>query len=178
MSKILVPMQDAFCREYLVDLHGQNAAIRAGYSEKSAKTQASTMLADPDIQARIADLNQERLARVQVESDTVLRELLRIATSDIGEAFDDSGRLKPLKEIPTDVRRAIQSIEVDELFDGFGQERTHVGYTKKLKFWDKNKALEMLGKHLKLFTEKLEVSGSLTLEALVVASQKKEIEGD
>ena len=177
MSKELAPMQDAFCREYLKDLCGQDAAIRAGYSEKSAKTQASMLLAEDHIQARIAELNRDRLARVQVESDTVLRELLRIATSDIGEAFKDDGSLKPLKEIPTDVRRAIQSIEIDELFDGFGQDRHQIGLTKKLKFWDKTKALEMLGKHLKLFTEKLEVSGTVTLEALVVASQKKEIEG-
>jgi len=178
MSKSLAPMQDAFCREYLKDLCGQDAAIRAGYSEKSAKTQASMLLAEDHIQARIAELNRDRLARVQVESDTVLRELLRIATSDIGEAFKDDGSLKPLKDIPTDVRRAIQSIEIDELFDGFGQDRYQIGLTKKLKFWDKTKALEMLGKHLKLFTEKLEVSGTVTLEALVVASQKKEIEGE
>lgn len=178
MSKDLMPAQDTFCREYLKDLNGTAAAIRAGYTETSAKSQASRLLADDRIQERIAQLNAERMARVQVDADTVLRELLRIATSDIGEAFKDDGGLKPLKEIPTDIRRAIQSIEIDELFDGFGQDRHQIGHTKKLKFWDKTKALEMLGKHLKLFTEKIEVSGSLTLEALVVASQKKEIEGE
>jgi len=160
-----------------LDLNGTKAAIAAGYSEKSARSQASKLLAIPEIQDRIDELNQERQARVQITTDMVLGELLKIARTDIGQAFDENGSLKPLNQIPEDVRRAIQAIEVDELFEGQGIERSQVGLTKKIKFWDKVKSLELLGKHLKLFTERHEVQHNLTLEQLVAASQRK-IEGD
>lgn len=177
MASDLTANQEAFCQAYLIDLNGTNAAIAAGYSEKSARSQASKLLAMPEIQDRIDFLNRERQARVQITSDMILLELLKIARTDIGQAFDVNGNMKPINEIPEDVRRAIQAIEVDELFEGQGHERTQVGLTKKIKFWDKVKSLELLGKHLKLFTERHEVQHNLTLEQLVAASQQK-IEGE
>lgn len=116
----------------------------------------------------------ERSKRTAIDADTILRELLKLATSDLRKLFDEKGALLPADQWPDDVAAAVASVEVDELFEGYGQEREQIGYTKKVKFWDKTKSLELLGKHLKLFTDKIEHSGQLTLEQLVAASMPKD----
>ena len=64
----------------------------------------------------------------------VLGELLRLARVDIAGAFDKNGKLKPIHEIPEDVRRAICGVEVDELFEGTGRDREQVGFTRKVRY--------------------------------------------
>lgn len=159
--------QERFCLEYIKDLNGTKAAIRAGYKEESAASQASRLLRNDKIAARCQVLANERSKRTEIDADTVLKELLKLATSDLRRLFKDDGSLLPPDEWPDDVAMAVASVEVDEIFDGFGADRTQIGLTKKVKFWDKPKALELLGKHLKLFTDKIEHSGKLTLEDLV-----------
>jgi phage terminase small subunit len=162
----LTPKQARFVEHYLVDLNATQAAVRAGYSPKTAEKIGSENLKKPEVRRAIDEAQQRRSERVQVTSDDVLRELLRIATTDIGLAFDEHGGLKALKDIPVDVRRAISSVEVEQLsVDGVS-----IGTVAKLKFWDKTKSLELLGKHLRLFADKIEHSGNVTLEQLVTAS--------
>lgn len=176
MSDELTPKQARFVAEYLKDLNGKQAAIRAGYSEDTAESQASRLLSNAKVRQAVDEAMQRRAERVEVKTDDVLRELLRLALTDIGEAFDEKGRLKPLHEMSKDVRRAIAGIETDELYGGAGQDRIEIGQVRKVKFWDKTKALELLGKHLKLFTDKVEHTGTLTLEQLVLeaAARKRE----
>lgn len=159
MSKdddILNDKQKMFCHEYIVDMNGQAAAIRAGYTPKTAMVQASRLLTYAKVQREVARLIVERQNRVKVDADTVLKALLQIATSDISEVFDEANQLKNLKDIPEHVRKAISSVEVEKI--GYDEE---FKYVTKVKFWDKNKALESLGRHLKLFTDKIEVSDSV-----------------
>lgn len=155
----LKPKQEMFCREYLIDLNATKAAIRAGYSKKTANEQGSQMLAIDYIAARIQQLMTERAQEVGVTASDVLRELLLIAKTDLGQAYDDEGHLKPIHEIPEDIRRAIAGIKVFDEFEGFGKDRVKVGEVREVKFWDKPKALELLGRHLKLFTDKVEHTG-------------------
>lgn len=152
----MTPNQARFVEEYLLDLNATQAAIRAGYSAKTALQQGPRLLGNAGVKAAIQKALAARAKRVEVKADDVLRELLRIATTDISEAYDDEGNLKKLKDIPVDLRRAISGVEVDEIWDGYGEDRTQTGETKKLKLWDKTRALEMLGKHLKLLTDKVE----------------------
>lgn len=172
--------EELFCLEYIKDLNGTRAAIRAGYTENEAgaAVQASRLLKKPKVMARIATLAAEQKAKLKADADTVLIELSRLATVDISEAFDSMGQLKPLHEIPEQVRRAISGIEVHEIFDGQGEQKSVIGLAKKVKFYDKNKSLELLGKFHKLFTEKHEVTGTLTLADLVTASQNDSKEGE
>lgn len=147
----LTPRQAAFVREYLVDLNGTQAATRAGYSPKTAEEQAVRLLGNVRVSAAISKAMHRRAERVEVKADEVLRELLRLALADVGEAFQADGRLKPIHEMPSDMRRAISGVEAVETEDG--------GTLRKVRFWDKTRALEMLGRHLALFTDKLEHSG-------------------
>ena len=106
--------------------------------------------------------------------ETILRELRRIGMSDIRQIFADDGSLKPISEWPAEMGSVVSSIEVDELFEGSGRDREQVGFTKKVKLWDKMRSLELLGKNLKMFTEKIEHSGKLTLAELVEKSMKQD----
>jgi len=155
----LCPRRQAFCREYLVDLNGAQAAIRAGYAARAARATASELLTFPDVQAEIRRQMDARAARVECNADTVLRELLRLATVDIGDAFDEFGRLRPIQDIPEDVRRALAGIDSYEEFAGRGEDRERVGETKKIRLVDKIRALELLGKHLGMFRDRIEHSG-------------------
>lgn len=169
MPKKMTPKKLMFCKEFLVDLNGTAAAIRAGYSEKTANEQASRLLADVNIQKEIERLKAERVERIQVNSDEILRELVRLSQSDIRKVFDEDGALRPMAEWPDAIAACVASVEVDEIFEyegsGDDRKRVHIGYTKKVKFWDKNKALDMLGRHMKLFSDD---DGSKTAATILI----------
>lgn len=155
--------------EYLKDVNATKAAIRAGYSARTAGSMGARLLKKVSVRKAVQAAQAARAARVEVQADDVLRELLRIARADIAQAFDESGALLPVQAMPEDVRRAIASIEVEQV----GGDEGAVSFVKKVRFWDKSRGLEMLGKHLKLFTEKVELSGKVTLEQLVLGSYEK-----
>jgi phage terminase small subunit len=162
-----------FAQEYAIDHNATQAAIRAGYSARSAHTEGSRLLKNAEVRAQLGLAELSAAERANVSTVRILEELKRIATVDVGQAFDEDGNLKPIKDIPPDVRRAIAGIEVDELFEGRGDSRTQIGVTKKLKFWDKNKALELIGRHLAMFLDRTQHSvDTLTLEQLVELASK------
>lgn len=171
MSQKLTPKQEAFCREYLIDLNATQAYQRVFKCKPTAsEANACRLMANDGVMARIDELKQERSKRTEITADVILAELLKLATVDLGKAFDSSGTILPINEMPEEVRKAISSIEVNELFDGQGSDKTVIGFMKKIRFWDKPKSLELLGKHLKLFTEKHEHTVKLALEDLVAGS--------
>ncbi|STY71491.1 Terminase small subunit [Megamonas hypermegale] len=112
----LTAKQERFCREYIIDLNATRAAIRAGYSEKTANRIASENLSKLDIQEKIRQLQQKIEARTEITQDKVLNELANI---------------------------------------GFAEP------SKQIRVTDKIKALELLGKHLGIFTDKLQVKGDI-----------------
>lgn len=160
MSK-LTPKQEAFVKEYLIDLNGTAAAKRAGYtgSDNVLANTAHNLLRNPKVAAVIQEAMDKRSERTEITADVVLKELLLIARADLSQAYADNGKLLPIKQIPEDVRRAIAGIKVFEEFEGMGKDRIQIGEVREVKFWDKPKALELLGRHLKLFTDKIEHGG-------------------
>ncbi len=86
--------------------------------------------------------------------DALMTELKRIAFTDIRDAYDDNGSLKPIKELPTSIAKCISSIEVDELWEGRGRDAKQTGFTKKVRMYDKLKAIEMVGKQIGMFNDK------------------------
>ena len=145
--------QRRFVQEYLVDSNATQAAIRAGYSRKTAEQQGPRLLGNVGV-ARLIREGQAELSRsTGINARTVLEELLRIAQSDVRGLFNEDGTLKHPKDMPEDVRRTIAGIDVVDV------PGTALSFTKKVRMWDKLRALEMLAKHLGLLKERVELTG-------------------
>lgn len=162
-----------FVREYLIDLNATQAAIRAGFGAKTARQAGARLLSRVDVQALVNEAKTQRADKIEVTADIVLAELLKIARVDLSQLYDERGNMKNIHDIPEDVRRAMAGIEVDELWEGRGEDRAQVGVTRKVKLWDKPRALELLGKHLKLFTDVHEHRGLDTLAASLRAAEAR-----
>lgn len=163
ISSVLTDREKVFVGEYIISLSSKDAAEKAGYSKGTAATIASTWVSDPKKKPRvykaIEEAMRKREHRTEVTQDRVLLELARIGFASIKDAFDENNNLKEIKDLDDDVAAAISSIEIEDLFDGRGADRTHIGYTKKIKFWNKNDALNTIAKHLGMLKEKMELTG-------------------
>ena len=148
-SSKLTDQQELFCREYIKDLNGKQAAIRAGYKEKNAEVQASQLLSLLKVKEFVQGLMDKRSAKLEIDADDILRELQKIGYCDIRKLFDEKGNIKETKDWPDDIAACIASIEVEELIDN--DTKVSLGFTKKVKFWSKPTCLELMGKHKKLF---------------------------
>lgn len=161
----LPPKQARFVEEYLLDLNATQAAIRAGYSPKTAYRSGADLLKKPQIRQLIDQYKMERSQRVQMDADRVLERLAEIDAMDVADIFNDDGGLKPLREWPRIWRTYITSLDISELVEGAGEERQVVGVLKKIKWPDKLKNLEMIGRHVSVqaWKEQREISGGLAI---------------
>lgn len=166
----LTDMQEAFVREYLIDMNASAAAIRAGYSEASADQLGYQALQIPSVRSAIQEQLKQRFERLDLMGSRILLELFRVATADLAQAYDDDGNLLSIKEMPEDFRRAIAGVESEETFEGFGEDRIWTGYARKIKLFDKNRALEMLAKYFKLLNDKVEHEHKFNWAELVAGS--------
>jgi phage terminase small subunit len=143
------PRQERFVEEYLVDLNAKQAAIRAGYSPKTAEVQGSRLLSNVKVQRAIAIAKAERSKRAEVAADRVLLELARVGFSDLRRVFDNQGRLRRPEEWDDDTAAAISSVKVVTRNRPGGE----VEYVHEIKLCDKVKALEQTCKHLGLYRD-------------------------
>lgn len=155
-EKKLTPKQKRFVSEYLIDLNATQAAIRAGYSAKTAHSIGQENLTKPEIMRELEKAIQDRQQRTEITQDRVLQEYARLAFCDPRRLFNADGSPKPIEELDDDTAAALAGLEVREEFEGKGQERTLAGYTKKYKLVNKLGALDSLAKHLGLFDSKEE----------------------
>lgn len=174
--------QKRFCDEYLIDLNATQAAIRAGYTAKYANTNAPKLLQNTAVAEYIAQRKADRVHRTEITQDMVLRELANIAFSNAADyaavverdvelpqengtvmkVYDADGNpvkyrtVEPVltSELTEDQKRALSVIKKGR--DGF-----------EVKPYDKVKALELLGKHLGMWTDKLEVEADMDLNITV-----------
>ena len=153
--------QKAFATEYVLDYNATQAAIRAGYSEKAAYNQGNRLMKNDEVQAMIGELEAASSERTAITKDMVIKELARIAFVDPRNLFDEGGRPKDIRFLDPDTAAALSSVDIYEEFDYNGDEKELMGYTKKYKWADKLRALEMLGKHLGMFTDKVHVEGTV-----------------
>jgi phage terminase small subunit len=109
----LTDKQEMFCREYLIDLNATQAAIRAGYSDKTANRTGSENLSKPDIAQRIIDLKSERNERVEVNADYVLRRLVEIDQMDVLDILNDDGGIKSISEWPKVWRTTLSGFDLN-----------------------------------------------------------------
>lgn len=147
--------QKRFIEEYLIDLNATQAAIRAGYSPDTAQQTGSENLSKPVIRAQIDRAMAERSKRTGVNAERVIQELAKIAFVNAAEVIDPKTATVKEDALPEDTA-AIQSVKVKT----FGED----GLEREIKMADKLKALELLGKHLGMFKDGIELSGGLDTE--------------
>lgn len=147
--------QRLFIAEYLKDKNATKAAIRAGYSKNTAQQIGSRLLSNVVIKAEIS----KRLGKIEEEClisvKEIVEELKRVGMLDVTRAFDGKGKLLPIAEIPEDTRRAMAGFEVEDIV----VLSEKIGTTKKVRFHDKVRALELLGKYKKMFTDIVQHEG-------------------
>ncbi len=160
-------LEARFIREYLVDLNASAAAKRAGYAEKSAQSQGSKLLKRPRVRAAIDEAKAERAKRTEINADNVLRELAKLAFSDIRKLFQD-GSLIAIDHLGDDVAPAVAGVDVVTKNLGEGE----VEYIAKIKLWDKLGALDKLGRHLSLFQDNLNLTSNSIADKLQAARER------
>lgn len=151
----LSPRHARFVAEFLVTYSASEAARRAGYTGKNIDVTAAKTLRLPQVAAAINEAERHRLSELRVTADRVEAELARIAFFDVRDLVNEDGSLKELTDLDDNTAAAISGIEVVTI----GNKVTGVGEVTKLKIADKVKALELLGKRLKIFSD-----GTLRLE--------------
>jgi len=174
---------ERFCQEYIIDLNGSKAYERIGGSKRTARVQASQLLAKVNIQDRIAELKAERAKATKTTQQRVVEELKLLAFSD----FRDYGtienplhtrdgnrlKLKTFEEIEEGKTRAIQSIK-----ETIGEKSIQLNF----KLHGKIPALELLGKHIGMFVERMALTGEdggpIRIEYVLVKSKKRKKGGD
>ncbi len=137
--------QRRFGREYVIDQNGTQAAIRAGYSPKTATAMASRLLTNVKVRAYIAELTAPAVEAVKLSVERVLREMTRLAFYDMTavlEVTDGKITMRDPASLPEDLRRAIVGIKP------VGDEHQY-----ECKFADKQKALDSLARHLQMFKD-------------------------
>ncbi|ECD9611579.1 terminase small subunit [Salmonella enterica subsp. salamae] len=157
----LTDKQEMFCREYLIDLNATQAAIRAGYSVKTANRIAAQLLSKLDIQNRIVELKTKRNEDVGIDADYVLRRLVEIDQMDVLDILNDDGTLKPISQWPKSWRTTLHGLDISTTIQNFNEETTET-ILKKIKWPDKVKNLELLGKHVKVQAFKEQVEQKVT----------------
>jgi phage terminase small subunit len=173
----LSPKQERFAQEYLIDLNATQAAIRAGYSPRSAKQQGARLLTKDDVQAAIQKGREEAQKRTDISLDRVLHELAIIAFADPRKAVKwGPGVYEETLEDGTVAKSSgVMLIDSDSLDDDVARTVAEVGNTKegvKIKFHDKLAALEKLGKHLGLADRSQEKQTDRLTQAIIEISQR------
>ncbi len=176
-EKKLTARQAAFVNEYLIDLNATQAAIRAGYSKKTAGQIGERLLRNVEIQRALSLRMKKREERTEITQDRVLKEFARLAFFDPRKLFNGDGSPKPICELDDDTAAALAGLDIMEEFAGTGEDRVFIGYTKKYKIADKKGALDSVARHLGMFNDKLELTGSIEL-ASRLARAKKVLNGE
>lgn len=185
--KPLTAMQEAYCQSYIKTPENQTqAAINAGFSPNTAAVKASVMMRDERIQKRIAELMEERNKRMRVSADYVLMRLVEIDQMDVLDILNDDGGMKPIAEWPKVWRTSLSAMDIATIkttqaslqkengeADLSVEDVEHI--LKKVKWPDKVKNLELIGKHVDVnaFKERLDVNVNVTIADRIAAARKR-----
>jgi phage terminase small subunit len=171
----LTAKQQAFVIEYLIDLNATQAAIRAGYSKRRAREYAYQLMHRDDVGAAIKAAIEARNQRAQVDADYVLTRLTEIDQMDLIDILEDDMSIKPLSKWPKVWRQSLSGFDIAEMFEGVGKDRDLVGLMKKIKWPDKVKNLELLGKHINVnaFREQLAVDVNHTISERMAKARER-----
>ncbi len=145
--------QQIFVDQYVIDRNATRAYFKAYPNVKKTRTAeqaGSRLMRNVKVDAAIKEALAEQQERTKITADKVLKEMGRLAFSDVRKLFDEDGNFKSLQDLDDDTAKAVSSVEVATVGSG-----DSVEYVKKVRFWDKNKPLENLGKHFQLFVDRM-----------------------
>lgn len=165
--------RENFCHQYVIDFNGLQAAIRAGYSKKSAGVSASRLLNDDNVQKRVKYLTAQVRERTQIDADWVLQELATMVKADLTKIMDTQGNYLDPGDWPEDVKAIIAGFESNHIMDKDGN--TGGLLISKVKRTDRLKALELLGRHkaVQAFKDQVEVDAGENLVSAILAGRKR-----
>ena len=159
--------QKRFCDEYVIDFNGTRA-YKAAYpnckKDETAKAAASRLLTNVNVIQYIQEQKEELKEKINITKEQVINQIARIAFGDIRKLYNENGGLKNIQDLDDDAAAIVAGIETTEEFDGYGEDREQIGYTKKVKIASKDRALEMLGKYFGIFKEKVEIDSDKPFE--------------
>lgn len=177
----LTPKQKIFADEYLIDLNATRA-YKVAYpnvkKDESARVNGSKLLTNANVADYIEKRMKDREKRTEITQDMVLQELAKLGFFDIRKLFDDNGKPLDISMIDDDTAACIAGMDVLDAYDGAGEDKEFIGYIKKYKLSDKLKALELLGRHLGMFKDKVELSGALDKEKTKLDDLIQQMRGD
>lgn len=158
-SADLSPKEQVFVREYLLHGNATKAAVAAGYSAATASVTGSKLLRKAKVSAELAKLREKLLAKLEISSEKVLQGIAELAFFDMRRFFTAGGNLIPVHDLDEQTARALKGCDVEKLFKHFGKgQAEESGTITKIRVADRLEALALLGRHLKLFTDKIEVT--------------------
>jgi phage terminase small subunit len=170
----ITPKQRRFVTEYLIDLNGTQAAIRAGYSKHSADEIAAQLMARPHVKAEVDAAIAARSQETKIDAAWVLKRLAAEAEADIADIYFENGAIKPVHEWPKIWRQGlVAGVEHVETKDAEGNATGHV--VVKIKVSDRVRRLELIGKHVgvQAFQENIAVSGVEQLADRIARAKAK-----
>jgi phage terminase small subunit len=171
---------ERFAREYVIDLNAPRAAIAAGYSEKRAHVTGYQLVANRRVAKIIERLQTQRASKLEIKADRVAEELARLGFSNMMDymRIDEEG--KPtgldLRNLTRDQAACIQEITEDTT-GGSGDGERRLILRTKFKLADKAKNLELLGRHLGMFQDKLQITGIEGLAERLAEARRKRANG-
>lgn len=161
----LTPKQKIFVDEYLIDLNATRA-YKIAYSkvkkDETARANSSRLLTNANIKGYIEQRMKDREKRTEITQDRVLQEYAKIAFFNPKKLFNENGQPKSITELDDDTAAVIAGLKVNDVYEGFGEDRTFIGYLKEYKLTDKKGALDSLARHLGMFADKVELSGEVS----------------
>jgi phage terminase small subunit len=122
------------------------------------------LLKNVEVQAEISKMTQKTCQKLEISAEKVLQELARLAFLDPRKFYTETGALRAITELDDDTAACLAGMEVEDLFEGFGDDRVQTGFCRKIKFADKGANLERLGRYLKLFTDTIQHQGTIEHE--------------
>jgi len=149
VQRALNERQKRFANEYIIDFNATQAAIRAGYSKQTAYSQGHDLLKHPEIKKFINSVKEKVIKKLEISQERTITEMGRIAYMDPRKLFNANGSPKAIHQLDDDTAATISSIE----FETKKIKGKTTSRVSRIRFWDKNKPLEMLGKHFKIYED-------------------------
>ncbi|MBE0147938.1 terminase small subunit [Serratia fonticola] len=169
---------ERFCQEYIKAPENQTAAAKAA-DYKNPAVSASRLMKDPDIQARIAELMKHRNKRTKIGADYVLKRLVEIDQMDVLDILSDDGGLKPISEWPKVWRISLSAMDINRIrMAGKDGDESIESTLQKVKWPDKVKNLELIGKHVDVqaFKDRVELNVNVTLADRMAKARNRALE--